>query len=199
VGETVLLQFLSAGYELDASIFEMFLAKSPDLSARDCNGNTCLHKLLQSANGTMSDFKILVSLIRAGADVFAVNFNGKSVSDAAYFDHNLRRGRNMKYMWEAALTVCGYDIAQFNGGVPANIKFNKWQTIADYKRLQDRVMAAVTNNRVREGRRPTWSNWSKAAFLASGDDGDEGDDDKEGDDEEDDDEVEDEDEDKSEG
>jgi len=118
----------------------MFLAKRPDLSARDYDGNTCHHNLLQSANYTISYFEILVSLIRAGADVFAVNFDGLSVSDIAYFGSC---SENAMYMWEAALTVCGYDIAQFNGGVCANIKSNKWQTIADYKRLQDMVIFRI--------------------------------------------------------
>jgi hypothetical protein len=172
-GETVLLQFLSAGYGLNISIFEMFLAKGPDLSARDYYGNTCLHKLLQSANCTINNFKILVSLIRAGADVFAVNFDGKSVSGTTYFSDN--RYWKMKYMWEAALTVCGYDIAQFNGDVRANIKSNKRQTNADYKRLQDMVIAAVTTDFEGERYYPIWGNWTKAAFLTSGDDGDEGD------------------------
>jgi hypothetical protein len=159
----------------------MFLAKGPDLSARDYNGDTCLHKFLQSANFTIGDFKILVSLIRAGANVFAVNFKGKSVSDIARF-HYL--SKDTTYMWEAALTVCGYDIAQFNGGVRANIKFNKRQTIADYKRLQDMVIAAVTNNRVREGYYPKWSKWVQAAFLASDDDSEEGGDEVEDEEEE---------------
>jgi hypothetical protein len=181
-GNTVLLQLLSAGYELNSSIFEMFLAKRPDLSARDYDGNTCLHNLLQSANYTISYFEILVSLIRAGADVFAVNFDGLSVSDIAYFGSC---SENAMYMWEAALTVCDYDISQFNGGVCANIKSNKWQTIADYKRLQDMVIAAVTNDMEGEDDLegedyyPVWRNWIKAAFLTSGDGGDEGNDDGE--------------------
>jgi hypothetical protein len=171
------LQLLYEGYELNISIFEMFLAKGPDLGARDYNGDTCLHKLLQSTIGRISNFKILVSLIRAGADVYAVNFDGKSVSDIAYSGSG---SENMTYMWEAALTVCGYDIAQFNGGVRVNIKSNKRQTIAHYKRLQDMVIAAVTNDLEGEddleGEHyyPVWRNWIRAAFLPSGDDGDEG-------------------------
>jgi hypothetical protein len=165
----------------------MFLAKGPDLSARDYDGETCLHKLLQSSNCMISDFEILVSLIRAGADVFALNFKGKSVSNIAYFRY-LRK--NVTHMWEAALTVCGYDIARVNGGVLAGVKSNERQTIADYKRLQDMVIAAVTNG-LGEDYCPTWSNWIKAAFLTSGDVGEERDDDEEDDDEEDDDEEDD--------
>jgi hypothetical protein len=80
---------------------------------------------------------ILVSLIRAGADVDAINFNGASVSDVAY--SRKFTGTYHKDRWEAALLLCGYDLTKFREGRATGVQFTDFYTIKHYKRLRYKV------------------------------------------------------------
>lgn len=77
-GRTALLQSLVDTYDGNLSVYELLLTKGANVKARDFQGDTCLHLLLRNANNPENTiiFEILVSLINAGADVYAVNLKG---------------------------------------------------------------------------------------------------------------------------
>jgi hypothetical protein len=91
------------------------LDRGASASATDDNGESCLHLLLSCDYQSDEDRDLfgdgddkyylegaLIELINAGADVHAVNHQGKTVSDVA-------REYNNGEFWKAALEQCGYN------------------------------------------------------------------------------------------
>lgn len=150
-GSTILLQCLSKD-EFDASCLHLLLDKRPNINARDIYGNNCLHVYFarsfsisgfNSSNPNISiEVDILVRLIRADADVYAINYFGRSISDMAYCNLNINpRPASIfkQVIWEAALSICGYDVAEFRKCYATNTGFEKWYTIKGYKKLNKKV------------------------------------------------------------
>ncbi|TGJ81434.1 hypothetical protein E0Z10_g7345 [Xylaria hypoxylon] len=89
----------------------------------DYRGQSCLHTCLQTAklqfrrshNLIRSQFHAIKLLIERGANVYAVNLDGESVSELAYIEMSGYSfcGGLVGDLWDAALQSCGYDIAKF--------------------------------------------------------------------------------------
>lgn len=116
-----------------AESIAVLLKRNADVTERDGNGRTCLHYCLSSPwnNGwsTFGKFDYInrysagiILLIQHGADVYAEDQDGRSVSDIAYsrqhrhhFD-NVELGCVWGDAWDFALAVCGHDISTFRQG-----------------------------------------------------------------------------------
>lgn len=103
-----------------ADKFALLLSRGANCQARDLDGSTCLHLVLQGkrnpngdiyfprfANIVTSEYNgeirdILVLLITAGADVYITDHDGLTPSDVAFDFKNLRE-------WHDALIECGFD------------------------------------------------------------------------------------------
>ncbi|KAM7219462.1 hypothetical protein V8F06_005196 [Rhypophila decipiens] len=114
-------------YSVEA--LSLLFSRGADVNDLDCMGNTCLHLLLDdihheySFRRTLSDDSLsateylkqvrraAVYLINRGADIFAVNDEGDSVSDRAYSGDPVRG-----YLWDIILADCGHDIATMRKG-----------------------------------------------------------------------------------
>lgn len=104
--------------------FGILLQRGASVYDRDDYGNTCLHKCLQGIHrriyvGNVSHARDgLMYLIQRGADVFAENEPGESVSHAAYnivytTDEEPHHRAFREDVWDCVLANCGYDIYDF--------------------------------------------------------------------------------------
>lgn len=117
-GRTALLRLLD--WKGTAEKVDLLLRRgaNPEVYARD--GRSCLHYCVERSE-TSECVEILKRLIRAGADVHAVDDIGYSVTKCAYNTpeegHTMRKrgftNGNRGMIWEQALTDCGYDAAEF--------------------------------------------------------------------------------------
>lgn len=80
----------------------------------------CLHHVVSNPNNwrghptlTPSLKNSLVLLIQAGADIYAKNDKGCSVSERAYTVFDCDSPCSMGHVWEEALSACGYDAKLF--------------------------------------------------------------------------------------
>jgi hypothetical protein len=91
-----------------AEKFALLIERGADPNVRDNEGDSCLHILMSSkhlperhlAEKELPD--ILMVLVTGGADVFATNDYGDTVSDVA-----IRSG--YRYIWKQVLGDCGYN------------------------------------------------------------------------------------------
>jgi hypothetical protein len=101
---------------------EYLLKKGSSIHARDKIGRGCLRTLLQNTygyhrynygerEGASAFMDSLTLLIDAGADVFAADSEGLSVSQYAY---QVRSA--IGDIWDAALSLCGYNITNIRRG-----------------------------------------------------------------------------------
>ncbi|KAF4340085.1 hypothetical protein FBEOM_5945 [Fusarium beomiforme] len=134
----------AAGSNLDARV-----AKSWSPDDHQTLGFTCLHSLVYQANRTRDrdELEALVFLIRQGADVLAVDHHQHSVamraclpndSDNQYSSKGSYRGD----LWDAALTICGYDIRQHRDSYPRVPRYNRTYRRKDFERLWEGHEAA---------------------------------------------------------
>lgn len=96
------------------------LAREADVNLRDSSGNNCLHRVLNytsKAREKSNDPEyqaelrdILTLMITAGADVYAVNDDGKTVSDIAHGEFAPFQ------IWADVLETCGYDVDEVSQG-----------------------------------------------------------------------------------
>ncbi|KAI0902062.1 ankyrin [Annulohypoxylon nitens] len=91
-----------------------------DIHSRDEFSNTCLHICFTdhswSPGADRQDYEAIKFLIEMGADVRAINVDGKTVSDYAYYtdwpsERNI--GNYTGDLWDSVLQSCGYNIAEF--------------------------------------------------------------------------------------
>jgi hypothetical protein len=115
-----------------------------DITARDLEGNTCLHAMINYCD----DFRcnklylldILAILIHSGADVSARNFSNESAFDVARKRIQWRPywGTVAIDMWLAVLRSCGYSPEDVIGPQIAAhvVQFGKNYTLDDYQKIQ---------------------------------------------------------------
>jgi hypothetical protein len=85
-------------------------------------------------------------LIQHGADVYAENMDGESVSQWAYstdpwVDEDPPSSDGGDH-WDTALFRCGYDITNFQIGYPRKTVYTDWCTRKDFEKLWDGVEGA---------------------------------------------------------
>ncbi len=115
----------------------LLLSRGSDPNSRDNLGKSSLHHCIKSSE-LHTCFDELILLMNAGADVHAVDYDGKSITSYAYQtpvesdpeyrrtaiksgnrgyiweNHwTINRSGNRGNIWEEALTACGYDAAAF--------------------------------------------------------------------------------------
>ncbi|OAL29584.1 hypothetical protein AYO22_01998 [Fonsecaea multimorphosa] len=121
-GRTMLLSVAADCARLrdPVSFLNLLLSKSADNGARDKYGRNCLQLALRSFWHQYQADKVrqcIVFLIRSGADIHSVDGEGISISDEAYKDPTATMlGSGRGDVWDAALSVCGYDIRQMRHG-----------------------------------------------------------------------------------
>lgn len=120
---------------------------------RDFCGRTCLHHCVSShwENGRLNfdssswihkHFTGIVLLIQHGADVYAEDYSGRSVSDVAYrygLSYELREklGYPNEDVWDCALAVCGYNILDFRQHRCRKAHYGQIYKRQDFEKLWD--------------------------------------------------------------
>lgn len=116
-----------------------------DVQACDYSGNSCLHLYIANsiASGSSEEREALVLLVNAGADVYAVNGDGESVSDVAYtYDYNYNDsgwelGSYRGDLWDLVLFFCGLNPTQFRKGFPREPLYTRNYTRRHYQLLME--------------------------------------------------------------
>lgn len=126
-----------AGANLSARIIKSW---SPD--DHQTLGFTCLHSLVYKAHRSKDrdELEALVFLIRHGADVFSVDHHQHSVSMRAYLPNDndnqySSKGSYRGDLWDAALSICGYDVSEHRAIYPRLPRYNKSYRRKDFERL----------------------------------------------------------------
>ena len=98
----------------DVSKVKLLLERGANIHVRDYQGRTCLHTAVLNADRPYElerEMKVLVLLIRRGADIFSTDNSGRSIFDDAYgYQTNAAWsiGGYRGVLWDAALSQCGY-------------------------------------------------------------------------------------------
>jgi hypothetical protein len=112
----------------------LLLVRGADVSQRDAGGNNCLHivmhwnrdRLLHYGRAMVSETydelrDILTLMITAGADIYAINEEGATVSEVAHAGGHWQ-------IWAEVLETCGYDPAMVAQGYDAD---HGWSSAID--------------------------------------------------------------------
>ena len=129
----------------------MLLRHGADATKRNSDGQTCLHLCLSMiwvawsnikyGNGDRTAIRLqraLIDLVENGADVFAVDHFGKSVSDIAYAGDSKNRklmGSMREDMWDSVLVVCGYKLSDFRRRHPRRPGYTETYTRRNFEEL----------------------------------------------------------------
>ncbi|KAI1148321.1 ankyrin repeat-containing domain protein [Nemania diffusa] len=105
---------------------------------------TCLHMFFRSRIHRPSELgwqKALIRLVHCGADVYAVDDWGKSVSEMAYAKlvchelNNYDLGSYRGDLWDSVLHACNYSIAEFRAICPRVARYTHDYTREDFEKL----------------------------------------------------------------
>lgn len=127
----------AAGANLNARV-----AKSWSPDDHQTLGFTCLHSLVYKAHRSRDrdELEALIFLIQQGADVLAVDHHQHSVSMRAYLPNDgdsqySSKGSYRGDLWDAALTICGYDISTHREAYPRVPRYNRNYRRKDFERI----------------------------------------------------------------
>ena len=104
-GRTPLLVALIPDGNIEPSTIRLLLQRGANIAARDHDGGTCLHLVFKSARTIERLKDSLCLLVRAGADIHAIDEENHSVSEWAI-------KFQLWHIWESVLRACGKDIDQ---------------------------------------------------------------------------------------
>lgn len=121
-GRTMLL-YSSQGFGqgLNPRCIKILLDRGASVMARNNWGETCLHLALRSIRIPESSLEkdSVLLLVKAGADVYATDYHGISVSDVANTSDSVDRRKDLgtyrRDLWDEVLTECGFDPAAVHG------------------------------------------------------------------------------------
>ncbi|XEU95282.1 hypothetical protein FSHL1_000566 [Fusarium sambucinum] len=131
--------FLKACTRLYANreIISHFLKMGACIDDRASDGATCLRLVLDCTDSTIVAFEHLVLLLEHGADPFAEDNRGMSISEAAYNKLGLRDEILGSFgdVWDAALYAAGWDIRQFRTIRRRKPRYDSFYTRANFEEL----------------------------------------------------------------
>jgi hypothetical protein len=120
----------------------LLLDKGFNISEINDEGLNCLHLFFLSGVSPLSrgNWKsILIFLIDRGADVYATDYRGRSVSEVAYsetcWDRREYLGTYRGDLWDAVLDSCGYDIFEFRKSHPRKVVYDRNYSRQDFELL----------------------------------------------------------------
>ncbi|KAF5694406.1 hypothetical protein FDENT_1273 [Fusarium denticulatum] len=127
----------AAGANLNARV-----AKSWSPDDHQTLGFTCLHSLVYKAHRSRDrdELEALIFMIQQGADILAHDHHQHSVSMRAYLPNDgdnqySSKGSYRGDLWDAALTICGYDINPYRDAYPRVPRYNRNYRRKDFERL----------------------------------------------------------------
>ncbi|KAF4503445.1 hypothetical protein FAGAP_299 [Fusarium agapanthi] len=133
----VVSMLVAAGANLNARV-----AKSWSPDDHQTLGFTCLHSLVYKAHRSRDrdELEAVVFLIQQGADILAVDHHQHSVSMRANLPNDgdnqySSKGSYRGDLWDAALTMCGYDINPHRDAYPRVPRYNRNYRRKDFERL----------------------------------------------------------------
>jgi hypothetical protein len=109
-----------------------------------CSIGTCLHMFFRSPIHRPSEVdwqKALIRLVNGGANVYAVDDWGKSVSEIAFANlvcaelSNSDLGSYRGDLWDSVLHACDYNIADFRQICPRTARYTSNYTREDFEKL----------------------------------------------------------------
>ncbi|KAF5009064.1 hypothetical protein FDECE_4687 [Fusarium decemcellulare] len=111
----------NSGSGYTKEVFHQFLELGANIHHRGRHGKSCLHICLEAlflSNDSLQEFKGIQYLVQRGADIFATNDAGASVSDVAYTTMGRCPGATSYPgdLWDAVLSSCGHNIKDFRSG-----------------------------------------------------------------------------------
>lgn len=123
-----LTPFLSAcrsvtrGQAHSKRVFSFLLDRGADISDLDPTGQSCLHLCLKakvSLRNIKEEREGLIYLIERGANVWARDRAGRSVSHVVYSTSYVddRRGSFRRDLWDLVLTASGYNVLEVRGNI----------------------------------------------------------------------------------
>ncbi|KAF2963833.1 hypothetical protein GQX73_g9743 [Xylaria multiplex] len=138
--EPLLLVCRAFNYEDIAERVRKVLDAGADVHLRNNNGQSCLHICLQNARTYSKgshdlirrQFHAIKLLIESGADVYAVDKFGKSVSESVYADTISGFAGDL---WDSVLQSCGYDIAEFRTNYKRSASYDENYSRRDFEVL----------------------------------------------------------------
>jgi hypothetical protein len=141
-GKTPFLEHCSGSW-YTVETLSFLLARGANIHTRDSSGQTCLHLCfygvlaIRGIMGLQRCRHAQTYLIRRGADVFAVDSTGSSVSDMAYGACGPDRYSSASGdLWDVVLADCGYDVAQFRKAhLPRKARYGGWYTRQVFEEL----------------------------------------------------------------
>lgn len=144
-GTTPLLMY-SACRSWQTEGFAPLVRHGASVRDRDTRGNTCLHNCFECIDkhdlDPLDEMRqkrdAIVYLIQQGADVFAENSKGQSVSDIAYNPNYSKLGSPTSWIgdiWDCALAKCGYDVSDFRRERKRKGVYDAWYTRDDFEDL----------------------------------------------------------------
>ncbi len=113
-----------ANYEEGYSkqVFSFLLDRGSNVSEVSAWGESCLHLCLASAGNAESyhrELEALIYLVSMGADVWAKDSLGKSVSHVVYdwASQDRKLGSYRRDLWDVVLAVSGYNVLEVRGNI----------------------------------------------------------------------------------
>lgn len=109
------------GQGLNPDCIKILLDRGASVMARNNWGETYLHLALRSIRIPESSLEkdSLLLLVKAGADVYATDYHGISVSDVVNTSDSVDRRKDLgtyrRDLWDEVFTECGYDPAAVHG------------------------------------------------------------------------------------